>query len=162
MTKVQEVKQPVGMKVKVDPKREELVITIPLSEYRKSKMVQADLSSYPLVGDGKKQAIIDGKKVMVDNPDANYRVASTFNFASVNMDDFDHISFSLNAIAKRKPIQEEKVRLFEMEQQRKLANEIQSERAAVTPQPSAPTMDMQEYQEFLEFKKWKQMMASAK
>lgn len=138
MTTVTTAKQEaMNVMVKVNAK-DELVITVPLKDFKMSKMVNIDLSSYELTKND------------------NFLVGSTRGWEKVSKEDYEHIAFSFSATAKKKVVMEEKTRIETMANQRQVASE------ALAESKGAPAMDMQEYQEFLEFKKWKAMMNQAK
>lgn len=156
-----------NLKVKVDPVKKQMVITVPLEDYHFDKMVDlnTDINQYKLWNDGLKKVRKDGKVVMekVDNP--NFDAGSTQNgFVGLTMEGYEHIGFEMKTIIKRDPIMKERASRLESERQRTMAKEILAEQESkpVNNTPSAPMMsaeDMKLFQEFLQFKK---MMEQAK
>lgn len=132
-------KEPVNVHVKFDSKREKIVIEIPVARFKMGTMVEANLDGYDTTSNG------------------NFVVGTTSGYDSIKAEGFEHIGFTVSAVAKKKPVMEERTRIETMANQRALSTEALAERKS-----EAPAFDMQEYQEFLEFKAWKAQMASVK
>lgn len=127
---------PSNMKIKVT--KDELLIAVPLKEFKMGVMIEADLSKYATTSNG------------------NYLFGSTHGWEKLQAEGYEHLAFSFSGTAKKKAVDEEKNRVETLANQSKVAKEALAEMKS-----DAPAMDMQEYQEFLEFKKWKAMMMAA-
>lgn len=126
-------KEPVNVHVKFDSKREKVVIEIPASRFKMSTMVEANLDEYETTANG------------------NFIVGTTSGYDSIKAEGFEHIGFTVSAVAKKKLVMEERTRIETMAKQREMATEALAESKAKAA-GDVVTMTKAEYDEIMALK----------